>query len=54
MSAFSPGVFLAAELATDRVRNNIRRLLDQVACGELGVLNDRVSAGGGIQRPCLY
>jgi NADPH2:quinone reductase len=37
MSAFSPGVFLGAELATDRVRNNIQRL----ACSELGVLIDR-------------
>jgi NADPH:quinone reductase len=41
MSASSPGVFLGAELATDRVRNNIQRLLDKVACGELGVLIDR-------------
>jgi NADPH:quinone reductase len=41
MSASSPGVFLDAELATDRVRNNIQRQLDKVACGELGILIDR-------------
>jgi len=35
------GVFLGAEIATDRVRNNIQRLIDEAARGELNVLIDR-------------
>ncbi|MFC3078512.1 zinc-binding alcohol dehydrogenase family protein [Phenylobacterium terrae] len=35
------GVFLGAEIATDRVYNNIQRLIEQVARGELQVVIDR-------------
>ncbi|HEV2551181.1 MAG TPA: zinc-binding alcohol dehydrogenase family protein [Stellaceae bacterium] len=35
------GVLLAAEIATDRVRNNIHRLIDQAAQGLLKVVIDR-------------
>ncbi|TAJ68566.1 MAG: zinc-binding alcohol dehydrogenase family protein [Phenylobacterium sp.] len=35
------GVFLGAEIATDRVQKNIQRLIDDVARGELKVLIDR-------------
>jgi NADPH2:quinone reductase len=35
------GVFLGAEIATDRVRNNIQRLIDEAARGELKVVIDR-------------
>jgi NADPH2:quinone reductase len=35
------GVFLGAEIATDRVHDNIQRLLDDVARGELKVVIDR-------------
>jgi NADPH2:quinone reductase len=35
------GVFLGAEIATDRVHNNIQRLIDQAARGELQVIIDR-------------
>ncbi len=36
------GVFLGAEIATDRVRANIQRLIDEAAKGELEVVIDRV------------
>jgi NADPH2:quinone reductase len=35
------GVFLGAEIATDRVHNNIQRLIDEVARGELKVIIDK-------------
>jgi NADPH2:quinone reductase len=35
------GVFLGAEIATDRVHDNIQRLIEEVARGELQVLIDR-------------
>jgi NADPH2:quinone reductase len=35
------GVFLGAEIATDRVYNNIQRLIDEAAKGELQVVIDR-------------
>ena len=35
------GVFLGAEIGTDRVYNNIQRLIEQVARGELQVVIDR-------------
>jgi NADPH:quinone reductase len=35
------GVFLGAEIATDRVHDNIQRLIDEVAAGTLKVLIDR-------------
>ncbi|HEY1836191.1 MAG TPA: zinc-binding alcohol dehydrogenase family protein [Rhizomicrobium sp.] len=35
------GVFLGAEIATDRVHNNIQRLIDEIARGELKVLIDK-------------
>ena len=35
------GVFLGAEIATDRAYDNIQRLIDDVAKGELKVLIDR-------------
>jgi NADPH2:quinone reductase len=35
------GVFLGAEMATDRVRANIQRLIDEAARGELKVVIDR-------------
>jgi NADPH2:quinone reductase len=35
------GVFLGAEIATDRVRRNIQRLIDEAARGELTVAIDR-------------
>ncbi|HZK98333.1 MAG TPA: zinc-binding dehydrogenase, partial [Caulobacteraceae bacterium] len=35
------GVFLGAEIATDRVRVNIQRLIDEAARGELTVIIDR-------------
>ncbi len=35
------GVFLGAEIASDRVHDNIQRLIDQAARGELKVLIDR-------------
>jgi NADPH2:quinone reductase len=35
------GVFLGAEIATDRVQKNIQRLIDDVAKGELKVVIDR-------------
>ena len=35
------GVFLGAEIATDRVRHNIQRLIDEAARGELRVLIDK-------------
>ena len=35
------GVFLGAEIATDRVHNNIQRLIDEAARGELQVVIDR-------------
>ncbi len=35
------GVFLGAEIATDRVHNNIQRLIDEAARGELEVVIDR-------------
>lgn len=35
------GVFLGAEIATDRVYNNIQRLIDEAARGELQVVIDR-------------
>jgi NADPH2:quinone reductase len=35
------GVFLGAEVVTDRVHNNIQRLIDEAARGELQVLIDR-------------
>lgn len=35
------GVFLGAEIATDRVHNNIQKLIDEVARGELKVLIDK-------------
>lgn len=35
------GVFLGAEIATDRVYNNIKRLIDEAARGELQVVVDR-------------
>lgn len=35
------GVFLGAEIATDRVHNNIQKLIDDVARGELKVLIDK-------------
>jgi NADPH2:quinone reductase len=35
------GVFLGAEIATDRVYNNIQRLIEDVAKGELKVIIDR-------------
>lgn len=35
------GVFLGAEIATDRVQKNIQRLIDDVARGELKVLIDK-------------
>lgn len=36
------GVFLGAEIGTDRVHDNIQRLIEQVARGELTVVIDRV------------
>ena len=36
------GVFLGAEIATDRVRANIQRLIDEASKGELEVVIDRV------------
>ena len=36
------GVFLGAEIATDRVHNNIQRLIEDAAKGELEVVIDRV------------
>jgi NADPH2:quinone reductase len=36
------GVFLGAEISTDRVRANIQRLIDEAAKGELEVVIDRV------------
>ncbi len=36
------GVFLGAEVGTDRVHNNIQRLIDLAAAGELEVVIDRV------------
>ena len=36
------GVFLGAEIATDRVHNNIQKLIEDVAKGELKVLIDRI------------
>jgi NADPH2:quinone reductase len=36
------GVFLGAEIGTDRVYDNIQRLIDDVAKGELKVVIDRV------------
>ncbi len=38
------GVFLGAEIATDRVRKNIQRLIDEAARGELRVLIDKTFA----------
>ena len=35
------GVFLGAEIATDRVHDNIQRLIDEAARGELTVVIDR-------------
>jgi NADPH2:quinone reductase len=35
------GVFLGAEIATDRVHNNIQRLIDEVARGDLKVIIDK-------------
>jgi NADPH2:quinone reductase len=35
------GVFLGAEMGTDRVHNNIQRLIDEAARGELQVILDR-------------
>jgi NADPH2:quinone reductase len=35
------GVFLGAEIATDRAHNNIQRLINEVAKGELKVVIDR-------------
>jgi NADPH2:quinone reductase len=35
------GVFLGAEIATDRVYKNIQRLIDEAARGELEVVIDR-------------
>jgi NADPH2:quinone reductase len=35
------GVFLGAEIATDRVHNNIQRLIDEAARGDLKVIIDR-------------
>jgi NADPH2:quinone reductase len=35
------GVFLGAELATDRVHNNVQRLIDEAARGEFKVVIDR-------------
>ena len=35
------GVFLGAEIATDRVHDNIQRLIDEAARGELEVLIDK-------------
>ena len=35
------GVFLGAEIATDRVRGAIQRLIDEAARGDLKVLIDR-------------
>jgi NADPH2:quinone reductase len=35
------GVFLGAEIATDRVHNNIQRLIDETSRGELSVVIDR-------------
>jgi NADPH2:quinone reductase len=35
------GVFLGAEIATERVRANIQRLIDEAARGELKVVIDR-------------
>ncbi|HYM03367.1 MAG TPA: zinc-binding alcohol dehydrogenase family protein [Stellaceae bacterium] len=35
------GVFLAAEITTDRVHDNIQRLVEEAARGELGVVIDR-------------
>jgi NADPH2:quinone reductase len=35
------GVFLGAEIATDRVHDNIQRMIDEVAAGTLKVLIDR-------------
>jgi NADPH2:quinone reductase len=34
-------VFLGAEIATDRVYNNIQRLIDEAARGELQVVIDK-------------
>ncbi len=36
------GVFLGAEITSDRVRANIQRLIDEAARGELEVVSDRV------------
>jgi NADPH2:quinone reductase len=36
------GVFLGAEITTDRVRANIQRLIEEAAKGELEVVIDRV------------
>jgi NADPH2:quinone reductase len=35
------GVFLGAEITTDRVHDNIQRLIDEAARGELKVIIDR-------------
>ena len=35
------GVFLGAEIATDRVRDNIQKLIDDAARGEIKVVIDR-------------
>jgi len=35
------GVFLGAEIMTDRVHDNIQRLIDEAARGELQVLIDK-------------
>ncbi len=35
------GVFLGAEITTDRVHDNIQRLIDEAARGELKVLIDK-------------
>ncbi|MGA9794546.1 MAG: zinc-binding alcohol dehydrogenase family protein [Rhizomicrobium sp.] len=35
------GVFLGAEIATDRVHNNIQKLIDEIARGELKVVIDK-------------
>jgi NADPH2:quinone reductase len=35
------GVFLGAEIGSDRVHDNIQRLIDEAARGELKVLIDR-------------
>ena len=40
------GVFLGAEIATDRVHNNIQRLIDEAARGEFEVVIDRTLPAG--------